>query len=98
MDNNQNNQINSTSELEVRRNKLQLLKDSGNNPFEITKYDFTHTAPQAIAEFEARETELAEGEAITVRVAGRMVSRRIMGKASFAHLQDGEGKIQLYIA
>ena len=98
MDNNQNNQINSTSELEVRRNKLQLLKDSGNNPFEITKYDFTHTAPQAIVEFEARESELTEGEAITVRVAGRMVSRRIMGKASFAHLQDGEGKIQLYIA
>ena len=53
MDNNQNNQMNSTNELEVRRNKLQLLKDSGNNPFEITKYDFTHTAPEAIAEFEA---------------------------------------------
>ena len=98
MDNNQNNQINSTNELEVRRNKLQLLKDSGNNPFEITKYDFTHTAPEAIAEFESRESELGEGETITVRVAGRMVSRRIMGKASFAHLQDGDGKIQLYIA
>ena len=98
MDNNQNNQINSTSELEVRRGKLQFLKESGKNPFEITKYDFTHTAPQAIAEFEARENELAEGETITVRVAGRMVSRRIMGKASFAHLQDGDGKIQLYVA
>ncbi len=99
MDNNQNNnQTNSTNELEVRRNKLQLLKDSGNNPFEITKYDFTHTAPEAITEFESRESELSEGEAITVRVAGRMVSRRIMGKASFAHLQDGDGKIQLYIA
>ena len=98
MDNNQNNQINSTSELEVRRNKLQLLKDNGNNPFEITKYDYTHTAPEAIAEFESRENELGEGETITVKVAGRMVSRRIMGKASFAHLQDGDGKIQLYVA
>ena len=93
-----NNQIQSTSELQVRRDKLNALYESGKNPFEITKFDFTHTAPAAIAEFESREASLAEGEVISVKVAGRMVSKRIMGKASFAHLLDGEGKIQLYIA
>ena len=96
MDN--NNVQSSTNELVVRREKLNALYESGNNPFEITKYDVTHTAPDAIAEFEAKEATLGEGETVTVRVAGRMVSRRIMGKASFAHLYDGEGRIQLYVA
>ena len=89
---------NSTSELAVRREKLQNLYDSGNNPFEITKFDRTHEAPDAIALFEEKEATLAEGETITVRLGGRLVSRRIMGKASFAHMLDGKGKIQLYVA
>ena len=93
-----NNQIQSTSELAIRREKLANLVSAGKNPFEITKYDVTHTAPAAIAEFEARESTLGEGETITVKVAGRMVGKRVMGKASFAHLLDGEGKIQLYVA
>ena len=93
-----NNQIQSTSELAVRREKLQNLVEAGKNPFEITKYDVTHTAPKAIKEFEEREATLNEGETITVRVAGRMVGKRVMGKASFAHLLDGEGKVQLYVA
>ena len=93
-----NNQIQSTSELAIRREKLANLVAAGKNPFEITKYDVTHTAPTAIAEFEARESTLAEGETITVKVAGRMVGKRVMGKASFTHLLDGEGKIQLYVA
>ena len=95
----ENNQaINSTSELAVRREKLNNLYESGKNPFEITKFETTHEAPDAIALFEEKEATLAEGEVITVRLAGRLVSRRIMGKASFAHLLDGKGKIQLYIA
>ncbi|MBR7116109.1 MAG: lysine--tRNA ligase [Clostridia bacterium] len=93
-----NNQQQSTNELVVRREKLAALVADGKNPFELTKYDVTHTAPEAIALFTEREADLKEGETVTVRVAGRMVSRRIMGKASFAHLQDGDGKIQLYIA
>ena len=93
-----NNQIQSTSELAVRRETLANLVEAGKNPFEITKYDVTHTAPNAIREFEERESTLGEGETITVRVAGRMVGKRVMGKASFAHLLDGEGKIQLYVA
>ncbi len=94
----ENNQQQSTNELVVRREKLATLIADGKNPFELTKFDFTHTAPEAIALFTEREAELGEGESITVRVAGRMVSRRIMGKASFAHLQDGDGRIQLYVA
>ena len=93
-----NNQIQSTSELAIRREKLANLVSQGKNPFEITKYDVTHSAPAAIREFEAKEATLSEGETITVRVAGRMVGKRVMGKASFAHLLDGEGKIQLYVA
>ena len=93
-----NNQIQSTSELDIRREKLANLVAQGKNPFEITKYDVTHTAPEAIALFEEKESTLGEGETITVRVAGRMVAKRVMGKASFAHLLDGEGKIQLYVA
>ena len=96
MDNNQT--FNSSSELAVRREKLAKLCEDGKNPFEITKYDVTHTAPEAIALFTEREASLSEGEVLEVKVAGRMISRRIMGKASFAHLLDGEGKIQLYVS
>ena len=97
-DNVNNSQQNSTNELQVRREKLNALYESGKNPFEITKYEVSHSSTAAIALFEEKEQSLAEGEEIAVRIAGRMVSRRIMGKASFAHLLDGDGKIQLYIA
>ena len=93
-----NQNINSSSELAVRREKLNNLYQSGNNPFEITKYDRTHESLDAIALYEEKEASLAEGETIEVSLAGRMVSRRIMGKASFAHILDGQGKIQLYVA
>ena len=95
---NVNQSVNSTNEIAVRREKLNNLYASGNNPFEITKYDRTHESLDAIKLFEEKEPTLAEGEVITVRLAGRMVSRRIMGKASFAHLLDNQGKIQLYVA
>ena len=93
-----NNQQSSTNELQVRREKLNALYESGKNPFEITKYDVTHNSTGAIALFEEKEPSLAEGESISARIAGRMVGKRVMGKASFAHLLDGEGKIQLYVA
>ena len=92
------NNLSDTSELKIRRDKLSALYEAGKNPFEITKYDVTHNSVDAKALFEEKEATLAEGEEITVRIAGRMVSRRIMGKASFAHVLDGEGKIQLYVA
>ncbi len=96
---NTNAPLNDTSELKVRRDKLAALYESGNNPFEITKYDVTHTSVEAIKEFGEKEEALAAaGEEITVKIAGRMVGKRVMGKASFAHLLDGDGKIQLYVA
>ena len=91
--------LNDTSELKIRRDKLASLYESGNNPFEITKYDVTHTSVNAIKEYQDNEESLlAEGKTITVKIAGRMVGKRVMGKASFAHLLDGDGKIQLYVS
>ena len=82
--------LNATSELQVRRDKLAALMESGKNPFTVTKFDVTATAPEILGNFE-------EFEEKTVRLAGRMMSRRVMGKASFVHLYDGEGQIQLYV-
>jgi len=101
MANNDNlqNQQNQTNELVVRREKLSALVESGKNPFEITKYEVTHSSVNAISEYTEKEEALTEsGKELTVRIAGRMTSRRVMGKASFAHLLDGAGKIQLYVS
>ena len=87
-----------SEQMIIRREKLKSLQDEGKNPFEITKYDVTHLSQDAIKLFEEKESTLAEGEEIIVRVAGRMMSRRIMGKASFAHLLDEAGKVQLYVS
>ena len=74
----------------IRRQKLQKLLDAGQNPYEITRWDVTHRSSQILAGFD-------ELEGKEVSIAGRMTSRRIMGKASFAHLLDGEGDIQIYV-
>ena len=87
---------NQTSELVVRREKLANLVAAGKNPFEITKYDTTINAPEAIKTFSEREETLGEGEEIFVKMAGRMIAKRVMGKASFARINDGEGEIQIY--
>ena len=76
--------------LQVRRDKLQNLKDQGKNPYEITKYDFTHYSQDVIDNFN-------DGDEITVKIAGRLMSKRVMGKASFAHVRDAKGLIQLYV-
>ena len=81
---------NSGSELAVRREKLAALQAAGNDPFQLTKYDVTALSAEILADFDAYEGK-------TVRLGGRMMSRRVMGKASFAHLADAEGKIQCYI-
>lgn len=87
-----------SEQMIIRREKLKSLQDEGKNPFEITKYDVTHLSLDAIKLFEEKEPTLAEGEEIVVRVAGRMMSRRIMGKASFAHILDEAGRVQLYVS
>lgn len=87
-----------SEQRQIRREKLKALVEEGKNPFEITKFDVTHTSKGAIELFVSREQTLAEGEEIPVRVAGRMMSKRIMGKASFANLLDEEGRVQLYVS
>ena len=87
---NNNVETNSTNELQVRKDKLAALVAAGKNPFEITKYDVTAKSGQIFADYDNFEGK-------TVRIAGRIVSRRIMGKASFMHLLDGDGKIQCYV-
>lgn len=74
----------------IRRQKLQKLLDAGQNPYEITRWDVTHRSTQILNSFD-------ELEGKEVSIAGRMTSRRVMGKASFAHLLDGEGDIQIYV-
>ena len=87
----ENENRNATSELVVRREKLAALREAGNDPFVITKFEVNSDSAAVKAGF------TDEGEQKTVTVAGRMVSRRVMGKASFVHLQDDSGKIQLYV-
>ena len=77
--------------LKVRRDKLKELQDSGRDPFLITKYDVSHHSKEIKDNFESLEEK-------EVTVAGRMMSKRVMGKASFCHIQDLKGSIQSYVA
>ena len=76
---------------QVRIDKLTALQESGKDPFVITKYDRTHHSSDIKENFD-------ELEGKTVSVAGRMMSKRIMGKASFCNIQDLKGNIQVYVA
>ena len=75
--------------LQVRRDKLKALQDAGMNPFAITKYNVTHHAQEIKDRFDAMEGQ-------TVSIAGRLMSKRGMGKVSFCDLQDKSGRIQIY--
>lgn len=77
--------------LQVRREKLQELQENGRDPFQIVRYEVDHHSQEVKDAFE-------ELEGKTVSVAGRMMSKRIMGKASFCHVQDLKGSIQIYVA
>ena len=77
--------------LKIRREKLEKLVSEGKNPFVKVKFDRTHTAAAVTGAFD-------ELEGKTVSVAGRILSKRVMGKASFARLMDGSGSIQLYLS
>ena len=95
----------------IRMDKLEELKAKGKNPFEITKYDVTASCAEAKAQYEKLEAEvkeqagedeeklkeLLEANRITVSVAGRVMSRRLMGKASFFDLRDKSDKVQVYL-
>lgn len=77
--------------LKVRREKLQDLQENGKDPFQITKYDVTHHSQEIKDNYD-------ELEGKTVSVAGRMMFKRVMGKASFCNVQDLQGNIQAYVA
>ncbi len=79
-----------TELLQIRRDKLSALQQAGNDPYRHTTFDVTHYSTDVLQQFES----LGEKE---IAVAGRMISRRIMGKASFAHLLDAKGRIQIYV-
>ena len=101
--------------VRVRMDKLAALKESGNNPYEITKFDVTHYSDYILSHFDELGTEdhnaaAADGEnkseaaepaevkePVVVSIAGRIMLKRIMGKASFAHILDKNGQIQIYV-
>ena len=78
------------AQVRIRREKLSALKERGADPYQLTTYDVTAYAEEIRERFE-------ELEGKTISIAGRMMSRRIMGKASFCHLQDVTGKMQSYV-
>ena len=95
MNENQNRNPESSQELseilQVRRDKLAALQQAGKDPFTITKFDVSHHSVDVTANFETLENQ-------TVRIAGRMMVKRVMGKASFFKIQDREGLLQCYTA
>jgi len=79
-----------SEQTKIRLDKLLALQEAGNDPYALVKYDRTHLSAEVLNNY-------AELEGKTVAVAGRIIGRHIMGKASFARLQDGAGKIQLHL-
>ena len=77
--------------LQVRRDKLAALQAAGSDPFQITKFDVSHHSREVVENYASLEGK-------TVSVAGRMMVKRVMGKASFCKIQDREGMIQCYVS
>ena len=94
MDDNNQNQIEELDEnhlIQVRKEKLKALIEAGKNPYEITEFNRSYVTTEIFENYE-------ELEGKEVAIAGRIMGKRIMGKASFAHVQDPYGKIQLYVS
>ena len=91
MDNNVNEEVDINQLMKIRREKLEELRNEGKDPFAITKYDRTETAGQIKANYDEYEEK-------DVSVAGRIIAKRIMGKASFCTIQDSDEKIQSYVS
>ena len=91
--NNQNQEVELDENhlIQIRKEKLKELQEQGKNPFEITKYDRTNSAGEIKANYEKFEQK-------AVKVAGRIIAKRIMGKASFCTIQDSDEKIQSYVS
>ena len=89
--NNQTEELDMNRLMQIRRDKLKELQDEGKNPYEITKFNRTNTAGEIKANYEKFEQK-------DVTVAGRIIAKRIMGKASFCTIQDSDEKIQSYVS
>ncbi len=89
--NNEEQELDMNHLIKIRRDKLEELQSNGKNPFDITKYNRTHTAGEV-------KNNYAELEGKDVQVAGRIIAKRIMGKASFCTIQDCDEKIQSYVS
>ncbi len=85
------NEVNYSEQAKIRREKLAALQAEGNDPFVITKFGVTHHSTDVKDNFEALEDR-------TVVIAGRLMSKRVMGKAAFCNVQDLPGNIQCYVA
>lgn len=94
MNENENNNIEELDEnhlIQIRKEKLAELQNEGKDPFEVTKYNVTHTSKQVKDNYNELEQK-------DVTIAGRMIAKRIMGKASFCTIQDSTGKLQSYVS
>lgn len=93
MENNasENQELDMNALMKVRREKLEKLREEGNDPYTITKFDRTHTSKAIMENYDELENK-------DVTIAGRLMAKRIMGKASFCHIQDADGKIQSYVS
>ena len=81
---------NMSEQTEIRLNKLRALQEAGRNPYAITHFEVTHASDAIVRDYDALENT-------EVTIAGRLMSRRVMGKAAFAHLLDCAGEIQIYV-
>ena len=81
---------------QLRRDKLKKIEALGQESYP-RRYDFTHSIPQILAEYTAKTGEELEASRVTVRVAGRIMAIRLMGKAGFAHLQQNGERLQIYV-
>jgi lysyl-tRNA synthetase class 2 len=81
---------------ELRRQKLQQIEALG-QPAYRNQYDFTHTIPQILADYSDKAAEQLENPRVNVRIAGRIMAIRLMGKAGFSHLQQGGQRLQIYV-
>jgi len=81
---------------ELRREKLKKIEALGQQAYP-RKYEFTHTVDQIVTDYSARTAEELEKERVNVRVAGRIMAIRLMGKAGFAHIQQGGKRLQIYV-
>ena len=91
MENIEEQELDMNKLMKVRKEKLEELQAKGEDPFEITKYNRTHNSEEIKSNFEELDQKY-------VSIAGRIVGKRVMGKASFCHVQDMQGKIQSYVS